>query len=124
VAAILLPSKYLSFRIFVYLLTFTRYFKRLKLDYPANETTRGSRRFVKAMKHLDHIIPGNNTFLKNFVDLLKRIFVYDPAHRITAKQALQHPWLKEMAQPDDGTEAAKIRQERIRLEQRNQYVRS
>jgi dual-specificity kinase len=88
------------------------------------ETTRGSRRFVKAMKHLDQIIPGNNAFLKNFVDLLKRIFVYDPAHRITAKQALQHPWLKEMAQPDDGTEAAKIRQERIRQEQRNQYVRS
>jgi dual-specificity kinase len=95
------------------------------------------------MKHLDvrsylrglmtranrwqQIIPGNNTFLKNFVDLLKKIFVYDPAHRITAKQALQHPWLKEMAQPDDGTEAAKIRMERIRMEQQAQrhgYVRS
>jgi dual-specificity kinase len=78
---------------------------------------------------LQQIIPGNNTFLKNFVDLLKRIFVYDPAHRITAKQALQHPWLKELAQPDDGTEAAKIRQERLRMEQhaqnpRHQYVRS
>ncbi|KAM0400367.1 hypothetical protein HYE67_007656 [Fusarium culmorum] len=102
----------------------SKYFKRLKLDYPTPETTRGSRRFVKAMKHLDHIIPGNNPFLKNFVDLLQKIFVYDPAHRITAKQALQHPWLKETAQPDDGTEAAKIRQERIRSEQRNQYVRS
>jgi dual-specificity kinase len=123
-------------------LTSPRYFKRLKLDYPTPDTTRGSRRFVKAMKHLDvsslsarhcmtqaniqqHIIPGNNPFLKNFVDLLKKIFVYDPAQRITAKQALQHPWLKEMAQPDDGTEAAKIRQERLRMEQasRNQYVR-
>jgi dual-specificity kinase len=105
----------------------SKYFKRLKLDYPTPDTTRGSRRFVKAMKHLDQIIPGNNTFLKNFVDLLKKIFVYDPAHRITAKQALQHPWLKEMAQPDDGTEAAKIRMERIRMEQQAQrhgYVRS
>ncbi|KIL84248.1 hypothetical protein FAVG1_12485 [Fusarium avenaceum] len=107
----------------------SKYFKRLRLDYPTQDTTRGSRRFVKAMKHLDQIIPGNNTFLKNFVDLLKRIFVYDPAHRITAKQALQHPWLKELAQPDDGTEAAKIRQERLRMEQyaqnpRHQNVRS
>ncbi|KAF5662395.1 CMGC CLK kinase [Fusarium heterosporum] len=107
----------------------SKYFKRLRLDYPTQDTTRGSRRFVKAMKHIDQIIPGNNTFLKNFVDLLKRIFVYDPAHRITAKQALQHPWLKEMAQPDDGTEAAKIRQERLRMEQqaqnpRHQYARS
>lgn len=30
----------------------SRYFKRLKLDYPTADTTRGSRRFVKAMKQL------------------------------------------------------------------------
>lgn len=30
----------------------SRYFKRLKLDYPTPDTTRGSRRFVKAMKQL------------------------------------------------------------------------
>ncbi|KAH6606856.1 hypothetical protein Trco_006009 [Trichoderma cornu-damae] len=93
----------------------SKYFKRLKLDYPTPETTRGSRRFVKAMKHLSDIIPSNSTFFKNFLDLLRKIFVYDPAHRITAKQALNHPWFKEMAQPDDGTEAAKIRFERRRL---------
>jgi dual-specificity kinase len=46
------------------------------------------------------------------LDLLKKIFVYDPADRITAKQALQHPWFKEVATPDDGTEAAKIRIQR------------
>lgn len=63
------------------------------------------------------VIPASNVFLKNFLDLLKKIFVYDPSQRITAKQALNHPWFKEMAQPDDGTEAAKIRLERIRLEQ-------
>ncbi|KPM36056.1 Dual specificity protein kinase lkh1 [Neonectria ditissima] len=95
----------------------SKYFKRLKLDYPTQETTRGSRRFVKAMKHLTDVIPSSNTFLKNFLDLLKKIFVYDPAQRITAKQALNHPWFKEMAQPDDGTEAAKIRLERLRMEQ-------
>jgi len=46
------------------------------------------------------------------LDLLEKIFVYDPAERITAKQALQHPWFKEAATPDDGTEAAKIRANR------------
>lgn len=59
-------------------------------------------------------IPSNTAFLKNFKDLLKKIFVYDPAHRITAKQALAHPWFKETAHPDDGTEAAKIRLERMK----------
>ncbi|GJN77187.1 dual specificity protein kinase kns1 [Purpureocillium lilacinum] len=92
----------------------SKYFKRLKLDYPTPDTTRGSRRFVKAMKQLHDIIPSNTPFLKNFLDLLGKIFVYDPAHRITAKEALNHPWFKEMAHPDDGTEAAKIRLERKR----------
>jgi dual-specificity kinase len=51
--------------------------------------------------------------------LLKRIFVYDPARRITAKEALQHQWFKEKS-TDDGTEAARIREEKkkqARLEQ-------
>ncbi|OAA44752.1 Protein kinase-like domain protein [Metarhizium rileyi] len=95
----------------------SKYFKRLRLDYPLPETTRGSRRFVKAMKRLHDIIPSSNQFFKHFLDLLQKIFVYDPARRITAKQALNHPWFDEIAQPDDGTEAAKIRQERKRLEQ-------
>ncbi|KAF8864071.1 kinase-like protein [Acephala macrosclerotiorum] len=86
-----------------------KFFKRLKLDYPQQETTRASRRFVKAMKRLDEIIPDNNKFCRNFLDLLRKIFVYDPAERISAKEALQHPWFKEAATPDDGTEATKIR---------------
>jgi dual-specificity kinase len=45
------------------------------------------------------------------LDLLKKIFVYDPAKRITAKQALRHPWFKETLQ-DDGTEATRIRDEK------------
>jgi len=46
------------------------------------------------------------------LDLLKKIFIYDPNDRITAKQALQHAWFKEAASPDDGTEAHKIRLQR------------
>ncbi|KAI1337971.1 kinase-like domain-containing protein [Xylariaceae sp. FL0016] len=91
-----------------------RYFKRLKLDYPTQETTRASRRFVRNMKRLCDIIPATSPFLRLFLDLLHKIFVYDPAKRITARQALEHPWFREPAIPDDGTEAAKIRIERMR----------
>lgn len=59
------------------------------------------------------IIPPTNRFLAQFLDLLQKIFVYDPARRITAKQALQHPWFREVAHPDDGTEARRIRIEKI-----------
>lgn len=58
---------------------------------------------------MKEIIPDNNKFCRNFLDLLRKIFVYDPSERITAKEALQHPWFKEAATPDDGTEATKIR---------------
>lgn len=92
----------------------SKYFKRLRLDYPTTDTTRASRRFVKNMKRLSDIIPATTPFLKLFLDLLQKIFVYDPAKRITARQALEHPWFREAAVPDDGTEAAKIRMERMR----------
>ncbi|KAK7940816.1 uncharacterized protein PG986_013203 [Apiospora aurea] len=93
-----------------------KYFKRLRLDYPTADTTRASRRFVKNMKRLSDIIPTHSPFLRMFLDLLEKIFVYDPARRITARQALDHPWFKEAAIADDGTEAAKIRLERLRAD--------
>ncbi|POR32811.1 Dual specificity protein kinase lkh1 [Tolypocladium paradoxum] len=95
----------------------SKFFKRLKLDYPTTETTRGSRRFVKAMKRLNDIIPSNSDFYRDFLDLLRKMFVYDPSRRITAKQALEHPWFRDVVTPDDGTEAAKIRLDRKRQKQ-------
>ncbi|KZF23984.1 dual specificity tyrosine-phosphorylation-regulated kinase 3 [Xylona heveae TC161] len=91
-----------------------KYFVRgQRLDYPNNETTRASRKYVKAMKQLHEIIPQTTTFNKQFLDLLRKIFVYDPRQRITAKQALKHPWFRESI-VDDGTEATRIRMERER----------
>lgn len=58
----------------------------------------------------DIIVP-NTPFNKQFLDLLRKIFIYDPTKRITAKEALKHPWFKESL-IDDGTEAARIRRKR------------
>jgi len=44
------------------------------------------------------------------LDLLKRIFIYDPNKRIKAIDALNHAWFKE-TQNDEGAEAARIRLE-------------
>jgi dual-specificity kinase len=62
---------------------------------------------------LQEIIPAHNEFNRKFLDLLKKIFIYDPKKRITAHQALQHDWFKEHYE-DDGTEAEKIKVERQR----------
>ncbi|KAF2874225.1 kinase-like domain-containing protein [Massariosphaeria phaeospora] len=101
----------------------SRYFKNTKLDYPNTETPKASRKYVKAMKKLHETIPPHTQFNKQFLDLLRKIFVYDPKKRITAKEALQHPWFKESLM-DDGTEAHKIRLSREqKLRQRQEEER-
>jgi len=54
--------------------------------------------------------------------LLRKIFIYDPEQRITAKEALNHPWFKEAATPDDGTEATKIRIQRDIAKEQASYL--
>jgi dual-specificity kinase len=63
-------------------------------------------------------IQPHNDFNRQFLDLLRKIFVYNPDKRITAKQALKHQWFKELLQ-DDGTEAARIRDEKAALAEKN-----
>lgn len=67
---------------------------------------------------LQETIPPINNFNAQFLDLLKKIFVYDPKKRITAKQALQHRWFRETLM-DDGTEATKIRLQKERTEEKS-----
>ncbi|KAK9367963.1 kinase-like domain-containing protein [Lipomyces kononenkoae] len=66
-----------------------------RLDYPNAQTTKTSKKYVRAMKSLDEIIPANDNFHRLFLDLLKRIFIYDPSQRLAARQALDHPWFRE-----------------------------
>ncbi|KAF2396296.1 dual specificity tyrosine-phosphorylation-regulated kinase 3 [Trichodelitschia bisporula] len=90
-------------------------FREKKLDYPNTDTTKASRKYVRAMKKLTETIPPTNEFNRQFLDLLRKIFVYNPDKRITAKEALKHRWFKEATQ-DDGTEAARIRVEKMRAQ--------
>ena len=71
-----------------------RFFKNQHLAYPFSDTPRQSRKFVRAMKPLEEIIPPGTQFNKLFLDLLRKIFVYDPKKRITAREALKHPWFQ------------------------------
>ncbi|KAF2860163.1 serine/threonine protein kinase [Piedraia hortae CBS 480.64] len=95
-----------------------RFFKNGQLSYPAAETPKQSKKYVRAMKRLEEIIPPTSTFNTLFLDLLRRIFVFDPKRRITAREALKHPWFQELVQ-DDGTEASRIKYERDHLAERS-----
>ena len=91
-----------------------RFFKNGRLNYPLPDTPRQSRKFVRGMKRLEETIPPTNNFNRLFLDLLRQIFVYDPKKRITAREALKHPWFDELVE-DDGTEAGRIRVEREKM---------
>jgi len=41
---------------------------------------------------LDSLVPPNSVDRANLLDLLTKIFVFDPNHRITAAEVLQHPF--------------------------------
>ena len=92
----------------------SRFFKNGRLAYPLPDTPRQSKKFVAGMKRLEEIIPETNRFNRLFLDLLRRIFVYDPKKRITAREALKHAWFEELVE-DDGTEAGRIKVERERI---------
>ncbi|KAI5811550.1 kinase-like domain-containing protein [Peziza echinospora] len=86
-----------------------KYFKGAKLDYPSPDTTRASKKYVQCMKRLEDIIPPTgSSFNKQFLDLLKKIFIYDASKRLSAKEALKHPWFREV-QNDEGVDAARMR---------------
>ncbi|KAF9912107.1 dual specificity protein kinase kns1 [Linnemannia zychae] len=76
-----------------------KYFIQGRLDYPNDETKRNSRKYVKALRPLrDYVVPASGSrsesvsFASEFMDLLSRLLAYDADHRITAADALRHPY--------------------------------
>ncbi|KAF9181346.1 dual specificity protein kinase kns1 [Haplosporangium sp. Z 11] len=75
-----------------------KYFVNGRLDYPNGETKHNSRKYVKALRPLeDYVMAKRNQHdnfevAQEFLDLLYRLLAYDPADRITAAEALRHPY--------------------------------
>ncbi|CEG79319.1 Putative CMGC/CLK protein kinase [Rhizopus microsporus] len=65
-----------------------------KLNYPLSKTSRQSKRLVSGLKPLDQIVPPVTIFNKHLNDLLKRLLVYEPSARISAREALRHPFFQ------------------------------
>ncbi|TFY75591.1 hypothetical protein EWM64_g8420 [Hericium alpestre] len=64
-----------------------------KLDWPKpKSTTRQSKKEVRATRSLQEIIPQTDPINRQFLDLVRKLLAFDPAQRITVKEALQHPY--------------------------------
>ncbi|CAN6623661.1 dual specificity protein kinase Kns1p [Trichomonascus vanleenenianus] len=88
-----------------------KFFKKdMRIDYPNANLRDNSQQMVAATKTIEEIITRepsyrrHRVFWDSFLDLLRRIFVYDPRERITARQALNHPWLQ-MSIRDEGSDS-------------------
>ncbi|CAG8554705.1 14001_t:CDS:2 [Acaulospora morrowiae] len=61
------------------------------LNYPNNDTTKQSRKYVDSMRTLEEIIePEKSISRKHFYDLIRQLLLYDPNERIKARDALRH----------------------------------
>lgn len=63
-----------------------------KVNYPQAATSRQSRKYVKAMKPLEQVIPARDVTMSRFLDLLTHLLRWDPADRYTVRDALKHPF--------------------------------
>lgn len=86
------------------------YFKEgSKLDWPKPKASRQSKKEVRACRSLQvitpiclyangltvsfqEIIPASDPVNRHFLDLVKKLLTFDPAQRITVKEALNHPY--------------------------------
>lgn len=77
------------------------------LKYPSRDTDEQSIKYVNSVRPFDTMLRAMPAFRSHqrfwllLIDLLNRIFEYDPSKRITAREALLHPWFDESI-ADDG----------------------
>ncbi|KAF8150784.1 CMGC/CLK protein kinase [Crassisporium funariophilum] len=63
-----------------------------KLDWPKPKATRQSKKDVRATRPLNDVIPLTDNINRQFLDLVRKLLAFDPAQRITVRDALQHPY--------------------------------
>lgn len=80
-----------------------------RLDWPKPKASRQSKKDVRATRPLQvgrpivrwlgapddssqDVIPPTDQINKHFVDLVRRLLSFDPAQRITVRDALRHPY--------------------------------
>ncbi|KAF9484354.1 CMGC CLK protein kinase [Pholiota conissans] len=68
------------------------FFKDGKLDWPKPKATRQSKKDVRATRPLQDVIPPTDNINRQFLDLVRKLLAFDPAQRITVREALQHPY--------------------------------
>ncbi|CAK9164511.1 unnamed protein product [Ilex paraguariensis] len=72
-----------------------KYFRQSRLNWPEGAVSRESIRAVKKLDPLKILIPQQvESSRSSLIDLLYGLLKFDPSERLTARQALDHPFFK------------------------------
>jgi dual-specificity kinase len=71
-----------------------------RLDWPKPKATRQSKRDVRNTRPLGEVIPPIDSVNREFLDLVRRLLAFDPAQRITVREALSHPYFSLTIPPE------------------------
>ncbi|RDB25581.1 Dual specificity protein kinase lkh1 [Hypsizygus marmoreus] len=63
-----------------------------KLDWPKAKASRQSKKDVRATRPLSDVIPPTDIVNRQFLNLVQKLLSFDPAQRITVRDALSHPY--------------------------------
>ncbi|TEB34629.1 CMGC/CLK protein kinase [Coprinellus micaceus] len=63
-----------------------------KLDWPKAKASRQSKKDVRATRPLADVIPPTDHANKLFLNLVQKLLAFDPAQRISVREALAHPY--------------------------------
>ncbi|KAK0571550.1 hypothetical protein LWI29_017915 [Acer saccharum] len=76
-----------------------KYFRRgSRLNWPEGAVSRDSIRAVKKLDHLKNMVSVNVQSSRSlFTDLLHGLLKYDPSERLTAREALNHPFFRNLS---------------------------
>lgn len=63
------------------------------VNWPSAESTKASRKYVRSLRPLSSVLPPHDEVTSQFLDLVQRMLTYEAENRITAAEALRHPFL-------------------------------
>ncbi|KAF9453435.1 CMGC/CLK protein kinase [Macrolepiota fuliginosa MF-IS2] len=76
------------------------FFKDGRLDWPKPKATRQSKRDVRNTRPLEEVIPPIDNLNQQFLHLVQRLLAFDPAQRISVREALNHPYFSLTVPPE------------------------
>ncbi|TFK72959.1 CMGC/CLK protein kinase [Pluteus cervinus] len=68
------------------------FFKDAKLDWPKAKASKQSRKDVRETRSLMEVIPPVDHINRQFLNLVQKLLTFDPAQRISVREALNHPY--------------------------------